>query len=81
MSLSIHNTFSFAIALIEGSGHLTGAPKLIVEVLSNAEKEKKRDRLLPTRCFCGYLFFKLGFFFANSRGNLALNIFSGGKHT
>lgn len=30
--------------LIDDSGHLTGAPELIVEVLSNTEKDKKRDR-------------------------------------
>jgi Uma2 family endonuclease len=30
--------------LIDSSGHLTGAPELIVEVLSNTEKDKKRDR-------------------------------------
>ena len=30
--------------LTDGSGHLTGAPELIVEVLSNTEKDKKRDR-------------------------------------
>jgi Uma2 family endonuclease len=28
----------------DSSGHLTDAPELIVEVLSNAEKDKKRDR-------------------------------------
>ena len=30
--------------LLDDSGHLTGAPELIVEVLSNTEKDKKRDR-------------------------------------
>ncbi|HEY9599328.1 MAG TPA: Uma2 family endonuclease, partial [Cyanophyceae cyanobacterium] len=30
--------------LLDSSGHLTGAPELIVEVLSNTEKDKKRDR-------------------------------------
>ena len=30
--------------LTDGSGHLTGAPELIVEVLSNIEKDKKRAR-------------------------------------
>jgi Uma2 family endonuclease len=30
--------------LIDSSGHLTGAPELVVEVLSNTEKDKKRDR-------------------------------------
>jgi Uma2 family endonuclease len=30
--------------LLDDSGHLTGAPELIVEVLSNSEKDKKRDR-------------------------------------
>ncbi len=30
--------------LIDASGHLTGAPELIVEVLSSSEKDKKRDR-------------------------------------
>ncbi len=30
--------------LIDNSGHLTGAPELIVEVLSNTEADKKRDR-------------------------------------
>lgn len=30
--------------LIDRSGHLTGAPELVVEVLSNTEKDKKRDR-------------------------------------
>ncbi len=30
--------------LIDGSGHLTGAPELVIEVLSNTEKDKKRDR-------------------------------------
>lgn len=30
--------------LIDDSGHLTGPPELIVEVLSNTEKDKKRDR-------------------------------------
>lgn len=30
--------------LIDRSGHLTGAPELIVEVLSDTEKDKKRDR-------------------------------------
>jgi Uma2 family endonuclease len=30
--------------LTDSSGHLTGAPELIVEVLSNSEKDKKRDR-------------------------------------
>ncbi len=30
--------------LIDDSGHLTGAPELIVEILSNTEKDKKRDR-------------------------------------
>ena len=30
--------------LIDESGHLTGAPELIIEVLSNTEKDKKRDR-------------------------------------
>ncbi len=30
--------------LIDDSGHLTGAPELIVEVLSKTEKDKKRDR-------------------------------------
>ena len=30
--------------LIDASGHLTGAPELIIEVLSNTEKDKKRDR-------------------------------------
>mgnify|MGYP005845512345 CR=1 FL=1 len=30
--------------LIDSSGHLTGAPELIVEVLSKSEKDKKRDR-------------------------------------
>lgn len=29
--------------LIDSSGHLTGAPELIVEVLSNIETDKKRD--------------------------------------
>lgn len=29
--------------LIDDSGHLTGAPELIIEVLSNTEKDKKRD--------------------------------------
>lgn len=29
---------------LDSSGHLTGAPELIVEVLSNTEKDKKRDR-------------------------------------
>ena len=28
--------------LTDGSGHLTGSPELIVEVLSNTEKDKKR---------------------------------------
>ena len=31
--------------LIDDSGHLTGAPELIVEVLSLSEKDKKRDRV------------------------------------
>lgn len=30
--------------LTDDSGHLTGAPELIVEVLSKSEKDKKRDR-------------------------------------
>jgi Uma2 family endonuclease len=30
--------------LTDSSGHLTGAPELIIEVLSNSEKDKKRDR-------------------------------------
>ncbi|MBD1805614.1 Uma2 family endonuclease [Microcoleus sp. FACHB-SPT15] len=30
--------------LLDASGHLTGAPELIVEVLSITEKDKKRDR-------------------------------------
>ena len=30
--------------LTDSSGHLTDAPELIVEVLSNTEKDKKRDR-------------------------------------
>lgn len=30
--------------LLDSAGHLTGAPELVVEVLSNAEKDKKRDR-------------------------------------
>lgn len=30
--------------LLDTSGHLTGAPELIVEVLSKTEKDKKRDR-------------------------------------
>ncbi len=30
--------------LTDSSGHLTGAPELIVEILSNTEKDKKRDR-------------------------------------
>jgi Uma2 family endonuclease len=30
--------------LIDSSGHLTGSPELIVEILSNSEKDKKRDR-------------------------------------
>ncbi|HEY9650783.1 MAG TPA: Uma2 family endonuclease [Coleofasciculaceae cyanobacterium] len=30
--------------LLDSSGHLTGAPELIVEVLSNTQKDKKRDR-------------------------------------
>lgn len=30
--------------LTDSSGHLTGVPELIVEVLSNTEKDKKRDR-------------------------------------
>lgn len=30
--------------LTDSSGHLTGVPELIVEVLSNNEKDKKRDR-------------------------------------
>ncbi len=29
---------------LDSSGHLTGAPELVVEVLSNTEKDKKRDR-------------------------------------
>jgi Uma2 family endonuclease len=29
---------------IDSAGHLTGAPELVVEVLSNTEKDKKRDR-------------------------------------
>jgi len=29
---------------LDSSGHLIGAPELIVEVLSNSEKDKKRDR-------------------------------------
>lgn len=29
---------------LDSSGHLTGAPELIVEVLSNTEKDKKRDK-------------------------------------
>ncbi len=29
---------------LDSSGHLTGAPELIVEVLSNTEKDQKRDR-------------------------------------
>ena len=32
------------VQLIDSSGHLTGAPELTVEVLSNTEKDKKRDR-------------------------------------
>ena len=32
------------VQLIDTSGHLTGAPELTVEVLSNTEKDKKRDR-------------------------------------
>jgi len=32
------------LQLIDSSGHLTGAPELIVEVLSDTEKDKKRDR-------------------------------------
>ncbi len=32
------------LQLIDTSGHLTGAPELIVEVLSKTEKDKKRDR-------------------------------------
>ncbi len=31
--------------LIDASGHLTGAPELIVEVLSNTQKDKKRECL------------------------------------
>lgn len=31
--------------LIDSSGHLTGAPELIVEVLSKSEKDKKRESL------------------------------------
>jgi Uma2 family endonuclease len=30
--------------IIDSSGHLTGAPELIVEVLSETEQDKKRDR-------------------------------------
>lgn len=30
--------------LVDSSGYLTGAPELVVEVLSNTEKDKKRDR-------------------------------------
>lgn len=30
--------------LIDSSGHLTGAPEIVVEVLSNTEKDKRRDR-------------------------------------
>jgi Uma2 family endonuclease len=30
--------------LTDSSGHLTGAPELIIEVLSETEKDKKRDR-------------------------------------
>ena len=30
--------------LVDDSGHLTGSPELIVEVLSMSEKDKKRDR-------------------------------------
>jgi Uma2 family endonuclease len=30
--------------LMDSSGHLTGAPEIVVEVLSNTEKDKKRDR-------------------------------------
>lgn len=29
--------------LIDGLGHLTGAPELIVEIVSNTEKDKQRD--------------------------------------
>jgi Uma2 family endonuclease len=30
--------------LVDDAGHLTGAPELVVEVLSNTAKDKKRDR-------------------------------------
>lgn len=30
--------------MTDSSGHLTGSPELIVEVLSNSEKDRKRDR-------------------------------------
>lgn len=30
--------------IIDDAGHLTAAPELVVEVLSNTEKDKKRDR-------------------------------------
>jgi Uma2 family endonuclease len=29
---------------LDSAGHLTGAPELVIEVLSNTEKDKKRDR-------------------------------------
>ncbi|HBQ97362.1 MAG: Uma2 family endonuclease [Roseofilum sp. Belize BBD 4] len=30
--------------LLDDSGHLTGAPELVIEVLSKSEKDKKRDK-------------------------------------
>ncbi|MEB3358041.1 MAG: Uma2 family endonuclease [Synechococcales bacterium] len=32
------------VSLLDEAGHLTGAPELVVEVLSQSEKDRKRDR-------------------------------------
>lgn len=37
--------------LLDESGHLTAAPELVVEVLSQSEKDKKRDRELKLKLY------------------------------
>ncbi|MEL6247015.1 MAG: Uma2 family endonuclease [Cyanobacteria bacterium J06627_15] len=38
-------------ALLDDTGHLTGAPELVIEVLSQAQKDKDRDRKIKLKLY------------------------------